>query len=152
MIAKQKKVTAVAKADVELAAAAALSKRAKRSRTVAEPAGADLVSATFTGVVAPGRNKEALGDAADRIWEREANLTAKPFQFEDDAGSASVAEVIEAAEPRVASRPTNEHTDRHLSVNFDRAANSVTFDVDGDDAKSMGKKKGRMTWDRKKKK
>jgi hypothetical protein len=61
-------------------------------------------------------------------------------------------EVTASAEPRVASRPMSEHTERGYSVNFDRAANTVAFDVEGDEKATMGAKKNRMKWDRKKKK
>lgn len=135
MIAKQKKVVAITKADQELEQSAESSKRSRKATVAADLAGDDLVSETFSAVVAPGRNKSALGEASMAVAE-----------------ASTVAVVTKAEEPRVASRPSNEHTDRHLAINFDRAANTVTFDVDGDESSTMQKKKSRMTWDRKKKK
>jgi len=108
-----------------------------------EPSNVADISATFSHISAPGRNKEGIIDeSAPREPTGKIDLTTMTEEIK--------------VEPRVSSRPVGEHVDKHMGVNkdngyFEAKANAVIFDMDGDDDGTIKKTQNRMKWDRKKK-
>jgi len=152
----QKQAMAVALATPDLSS----SKRP--AKMTLEQSNAEELASTFSTVIAPGKNKAKL--MADAGAEAEAKLVhatgdtrvGKVVGAIDMLGTQNLT-TQESAKPKefkVSSRPKDEYTDKHLSVSgsFATKANSVAFDINGDDNKTIQSNRQREVWDRKKKK
>ncbi|EDQ91298.1 uncharacterized protein MONBRDRAFT_20053 [Monosiga brevicollis MX1] len=110
--------------------------------------GDDLIEA-FSTIVAPGRNKAGLPEAAIAVTKGQRAVG------EASAG-VTITRAKEADDVFVPYRATNTHDERGYAMqeggSFARASAQATFDLTGDDNQTMHSQSQQKQWDRRKKK